>query len=371
MKSTVGNQLKISVFGESHGEAIGVVMDGLAPGIEIDESFIAHQMDLRKPKGTISTQRKETDQPRLLSGVFEGKTTGTPVCILIENSAQHSQDYEKNKQLMRPSHADYTAYEKYLGYQDYRGGGHFSGRLTAPLVAAGAICLSMLKKKGIILGSHIASLHGISDIAFSENKEECVKQVLALNDEYFAILDPTIKEKMLKEIEKARQQCDSVGGIVESIVLGMPAGVGEPMFNSIESTLSHLLFSVGAVKGVEFGLGFRFEKETGSSCNDEFLIEEGKIRTTTNYNGGINGGISNGMPILVRSVIKPTPSIFQKQNTINILKRENTELTIEGRHDPCIVHRARVVIDSMIAIGLVDLLIERYGLYAFAGEKTW
>lgn len=369
MKSSIGNNIQISLFGESHGSAIGLVVDGLAPGIHIDYDFIYHQMDLRKPKGNISTQRKEADEIKILSGVFNGFTTGTPLCICIENQSQHSKDYEQLRFLPRPSHADFTAYEKYFGYQDYRGGGHFSGRLTAPLVALGAICISMLKQKGIIIGSHLVQIEKIQDQPFSDDLELCQKQIEKMNDTYFAVLDSEIEKKMLNKIEEARLCEDSVGGIVETMILNVPAGIGEPYFHSIESVFSHYLFSIGAVKGVEFGLGFDFACKKGSECNDAFRILNGHVITETNNNGGINGGISNGMPIQIRCAIKPTPSIYQTQNSVNLKTMENTELKIEGRHDPCIVHRARIVIDSVVAIALVDLLQERYGIQYFAGEK--
>ncbi len=368
MKSTIGNQLHLSLFGESHGAAVGVVIDGLAPGIPVHPEFIQHQMDLRKPKGKISTQRQEADQVRILSGVFEGMTTGTPICLMIENQSQQSRDYAKSKDLARPSHADYTANEKYRGYQDYRGGGHFSGRLTAPLVAAGALCLDLLKSKDILIGSHLCQVAGIEDDSFSADFKQLKEEISRMNETYFAVLNPKAQQKMQEAIEQARKQGDSVGGVVESVVLHLPAGVGEPFFHSIESTLSQLLFSVGAVKGVEFGDGFALARMTGSKANDPFRMENGRVVTSTNHNGGINGGISNGMPIRIKTAIKPTPSIYQPQQTINLATYENAELKIEGRHDPCIVHRARVVLDSMIAIGLVDLLIERYGLMWFAGD---
>lgn len=369
MKSTFGNQLKISLFGESHGPVVGVVLDGIPAGMKVDESFIQHQMDLRRAKGTLSTQRQEKDEVKIVSGVFQGMTTGTPICLCIENTNQKSKDYEKTKDLPRPSHADYTAEVKYLGYQDYRGGGHFSGRLTAPLVAAGALCLCLLKSKGIWIGSHILSVHGIEDDSFSNSEKELKNQIEDVNEKYFAVLNQESEKRMMTEIENIRTQCDSVGGIIETAVLGLPAGVGEPFFNSVESTLAHLLFSIGGVKGVEFGLGFEFEKQLGSNVNDAFFMDGDKIKTTTNNNGGINGGITNGMPVLFRCVIKPTPSIYKMQKTVNMKTKQNAELCIEGRHDPCIVHRARVVIDSVTAIGFVDLLLEQFGKSYFQGER--
>ncbi len=365
MKSVIGSQIQLCLFGESHGEGVGVVVNGFPSGIRVDEQFISNQMDLRKPKGTISTQRKETDNVRILSGVFNQKTCGTPLCMFIENTSQHTKDYEKTKHFMRPSHADYTANVKYHGYQDYRGGGHFSGRLTAPLVAAGAIFIDMLKSKGIHIGSHIAQIKDVKDDIFSFQIDKCLEQINLCNGEYFATLNENSKNKMLEVIEEARINQDSVGGILQTAIVGLPSGVGEPFFHSIESNLSQLIFSVGGVKGIEFGLGFDFAYKNGSSCNDEFFLNEGEVKTKTNNNAGINGGISNGMPITLNTVIKPTPSIYRTQNTVDIKMMKNTTLSIEGRHDPCIVHRARVVIDSVIAFGLVDLLIERYGIQYF------
>ncbi len=365
MKSTIGNMLKISLFGESHGDAIGIVIDGLTSGITIDEAFIKERMELRKPKGNISTKRKESDEVHIVSGVLNNKTCGSPLCIMIKNEAQHSKDYEKTKHLMRPSHADYTGYVKYHGFNDYRGGGHFSGRLTAPLVAAGALCLSMLNKKGIFIGSHIAQIRDVKDTCFSEDEDLCLQQIKHCNETYFATLNEEIKNKMKFVIEEAQSNLDSVGGVVETVVLGCPVGVGEPYFNSIESTLSHLIFSVGAVKGIEFGSGFNLATMMGSQSNDAMSYVNNRVQTMSNHNGGIQGGISNGMPIVIKTAVKPTPSIYKAQQTVNIQTKENCTLEIEGRHDPCIVHRIRVVLDSVVAIGLVDLLMERYGIDYF------
>lgn len=360
MQSSIGNSIKLSLFGESHGEAIGVVIDGLAPGIPLDLKFIQSQLDLRKPKGKISTQRHEADDFKIVSGFFNGYTTGTPLCILIENTSQQSKDYEKTKDMLRPSHADYTAYEKYLGYQDYRGGGHFSGRITAPLVAAGAIFIQILKNKNIVIGTHIKQCKDEYDVQFCEDENEMRKQIEKLNHSYIPCIDDNAKDNMVKLMEKAAENKDSVGGILETVVVGMPAGIGEPYFHSIESTLSHLMFSIPAIKGVEFGLGFEFANKFGSEANDPFIYDN-KIRTKTNNNAGINGGITNGMPIVMKCVVKPTPSIFKTQESVNYKTKENIEFNIEGRHDPAIIHRARVVVDSMTAFGLVDLIVSRYG----------
>ncbi len=355
MKSVIGKNLTISLYGESHGKSIGVVIDGLPAGICIDTTFMQSQLDKRKPKGKISTQRKEEDDFIITSGVFNEHTTGTPIHIMIENKAHRSSDY--HPELPRPSHADYVAHVKYRGYEDYRGGGHFSGRITAPIVAAGSIALDILKRKGILIGTHIKKCQHIEDREFLDFEDD----IILCNNKYFSVLDENKEQEMIKHIENVGANHDSVGGILESCILNMPIGIGEPYFHSLESKLSSYLFSIGAVKGIEFGLGFDFVNHLGSEVNDELEIIDGNIQTKTNHNGGINGGISNGMPILIKSVIKPTPSIFKSQNTVNLETMENTTLTLTGRHDPAIFHRARVVIDSMIALCILDLCIEKYG----------
>lgn len=358
MKNTFGNQLSVTLFGESHGEAIGVVIDGLAPGIELDMEFINAMMDKRKAKGRISTQRKEADELHIVSGFFNGRTTGTPLTILIENTNTRSNDYEKTKNRLRPSHADYTADEKYLGFQDYRGGGHFSGRITAPLVAAGAIAMQVLNSKGITIASHILQCKDIRDRAFSNLETDLERDMHMINEKDFPVLDDNIAAEMKAMIEETAAAGDSVGGILESCILHVPTGIGEPFFDSIESRLSHLLFSVPAVKGVEFGLGFDFASLYGSEANDALIYDEG-VKTRTNHNGGINGGISNGMPIRIKTVIKPTPSIYKEQDTIDRETHEACKLVIAGRHDPAIIHRARIVVDSVLALGILDMLMER------------
>lgn len=355
MKNSFGNSVSVTLFGESHGSEIGAVLDGVAPGLLIDEDFISHQLSLRRPHGKISTARVEQDEFRIVSGVFEGRTTGTPLCILIPNTNTRSKDYTKG--LPRPGHADYTAECKYHGYQDYRGGGHFSGRLTAPLVAAGAIAISMLRKNGIMLGTHIASLSDISDRPFG-NIEADIEQ---LSDTLFPTLNPAVADAMQREIEDAAAVGDSVGGVLETAVIGMPAGVGEPWFDTVEGMLSHALFGIPAVKGVEFGEGFGFAAMRGSEANDGLRSVGGKVVTTTNHNGGINGGITNGMPILFRCAVKPTPSIFKEQDSVDLATMQNETLVLKGRHDPAIIHRARVVVDSVTALVLWDLLAQRYG----------
>ena len=358
MSSSAGKNIKITLFGESHGPMIGITIEGLKSGIKLDLDYITKELEKRKSVGNISTPRKEKDQFEIVSGFFNGYTTGTPLTVIVKNENTHSSDYKPN--LLRPGHADYTAFLKYNGYQDYRGGGHFSGRLTVGIVMAGEICKQILEQKGILIGSHIKQIHNIVDVDFAVNKQYLSEQIDEMNKSSFAVLTSTIKEEMINCIENARMNEDSVGGIIESVVLNIEGGIGEPFFDSIESILSSLIFSVPGVKGIEFGKGFEFASLYGSEANYEFVYENG-IKTVSNNNGGINGGISNGMPIIIKTCIKPTPSISKEQNTVDLLKNENTIIKVKGRHDPCIVHRARVVVDSMIAIGILDLYVQRFG----------
>ena len=357
MNNSFGRNLSVTLFGESHGPFIGAVLDGLAPGIEIDEEYIRKQLKLRRPSGKISTKRVEADEFILASGVFNGKTTGTALCILIPNTAQHSADYTKKGHLYRPGHADYTALCKYHGYEDFRGGGHFSGRVTAALVAAGAIVKLALSKKGIKIGTHMKQVFDVSDRDF----EDFDKDIDFINDCEFPVFDMDAAECMRKIAEKAADEGDSVGGILETAVIGMPAGVGEPWFDTVEGILSHALYSIPAIKGVEFGLGFDGTTCFGSEYNDSLYNTGMGIATKTNNNGGINGGITNGMPIVFRLAVKPTPSIYKQQDSINLNTNEDAKLKIAGRHDPAIIHRARIVVDSVTALVIYDLLCGRFG----------
>ena len=361
MKNSFGQSVIISLFGESHGPYIGAVLDGLAPGLEVDLDFIRRRLLLRRPSGQISTQRVEKDPFKIVSGLFEGKTTGTPLTIIIPNSDKRSGDYLMTEQLMRPGHADYAAYEKYHGFQDIRGGGHFSGRITAALVAAGAICLHALEKKAIYIGTHISKLSHYQDRSFSPDPVQRICEISALAEKEFAVLDDAIGEKMQEAILEAKMDADSLGGILETSVVGLPAGVGEPWFDSIEGVLAHGLYAIPAVKGVSFGAGFDFANYRGSEANDPLYMNGDRVSFRSNNNGGINGGISNGMPLLFRVVIKPTSSIGKEQDTIDIMTRKDAKLIIHGRHDPAIVHRAREVVNAMTAICLCDLLALRYG----------
>jgi len=355
MSGVWGNKIKLSIFGESHGKAIGINIDGLEPGIELDLDYINREMERRAPgKNKLSTPRKEEDSFQILSGYFNGRTTGTPLCAVIYNTNQHSKDYEKTKNLMRPSHGDFTGYIKYGGFNDYRGGGHFSGRITAPLVFAGAICKQILERKGIIIGSHIKSIEKLEDKSFNMVKIDAEK-LKTLREVSFPVLDESIGSKMEETIIKAREKKDSVGGIIETAVINLPVGIGDPFFDSVESTLAQLLFSVPGVKGVEFGAGFDIAKMKGSEANDEYYTDGDKIKTFSNNNGGILGGITNGMPLVFRVAMKPTPSITKSQRTVDIETRENTKIEIEGRHDPCIVPRALPVVEAVAAIAVLDL----------------
>lgn len=332
MKNTIGASLAVTLFGESHGAAIGAVIDGMPSGLAVDEEFIASQLSRRRPKDETSTPRQEKDGYSILSGVFEGHTTGTPICITIPNEDTKSKDYSEMQYKMRPSHADFTANCRYGGFQDYRGGGHFSGRITAALVAAAALVIPALNKKGIRIDTNILNIAG-----------------------------ETEEEKMRDKILEAKSWGDSVGGVLETVVTGVPAGIGEPWFDTVEGMLSHAVFSIPAVKGVEFGLGFDFADKLGSEANDQMYIDGQTVKCYTNNNGGVIGGITNGMPIVFRAVIKPTPTISKEQKTVDISTMQNTTIAAHGRHDPCIVHRAAVVVESVTALVIADALVSKYG----------
>ena len=364
MKNTFGQHLAVTLFGESHGTAIGAVLDGLCPGTPVDEENIRRMLRLRQPGGAISTARQEKDLYEIVSGAVNGVATGTPLTILIRNADAKSGDYAAMQTLMRPGHADYPAQCKYHGYQDTRGGGHFSGRITAALVAAGAICHSALEKKGISIGTHIARCAGIADRSFGQLQAD----IATLSTALFPVLSSEAGEKMQAAILAAKAEGDSVGGILETAIVGLPAGVGEPWFDTFEGQLSHILFSVPAVKGVEFGDGFALADMKGSQANDPLRYENGDVVAISNHGGGIGGGITGGMPVIFRCGVKPTPSIAKPQDTVDILQKENAVLQIQGRHDPAIVHRARIVIDAVTAIAVYDMLAGRFGTDYFAKE---
>ena len=356
MSGMWGSKIKLSIFGESHGNAIGITIDGLPAGFSIDMDKIMMEMARRAPgKSSLSTPRKESDIPEILSGYFEGKTTGTPLCAIIRNSNTKSKDYSKLKDVMRPGHADYTGAVRYKGFNDYRGGGHFSGRITAPLVFAGAICKQILEVKGIIVSAHINSIGKIKDCSFLESdiSDELLN---SFKENELPLINTKLEDEMRQEILSTRSSGDSIGGTIECAILGVSPGIGDPFFDSVESTLAHLMFSVPAVKGIEFGKGFDISKMRGSEATDEYYLENVNIKTKTNNTGGILGGITNGMPIIFNVAIKPTASIFKEQNTVNIVTMEETTLCIEGRHDPCIVQRALPVIEAVAAIGITELM---------------
>ncbi len=368
MKNTFGNAVSLTIFGESHGAAVGAVLDGLAAGLPVEQDYIALRMERRRARGDgLSTSRIEPDEVNFLSGVMNGHTTGTAIALTIANTNTRSGDYAKTADLLRPGHADYTAYAKYEGWQDARGGGHFSGRITAAAVAAGSLCERVLAERGIRVYTHIARVAGIEDAPLSSAAGLVCPEP---QPGHFALLDPSREAAMQAAIRAAGAEGDSVGGVLETIVTGLPAGVGEPWFDSVESELAHVAFAIPAVKGIEFGSGFAFADMRGSEANDAFRLQSGQIVTATNHNGGVNGGITNGMPLVFRTALKPTPSIYKTQQTVDYINKKEAELNIQGRHDPCIVARAAVVQNSLTAFALLDLLTQRYGtLWQKHGEQ--
>lgn len=356
MSSTYGERIKISVFGESHGNGIGVVVDGLPAGVKIDMDKVLVQMARRAPgKDRTATPRLEKDFPNVLSGMLDDTLTGAPLCAVIENTNTRSGDYSNLLSCPRPGHSDYAAFVKYNGANDIKGGGHFSGRITAPIVFAGAVCRQLLEQKGIKIAAHIASIGSVEDERFNpvEIEDELIER---LNLSSFALIDGSTEEKMRDEVEKARTSLDSVGGTIECAVTGIGAGFGNPMFDGVEGVIAKAVFGVPAIKGIEFGKGFELSKMRGSQSNDPFRYKNGRVVTETNNMGGILGGITNGMPIIFRAAVKPTPSIAQKQKTVDLQKKENAELEVHGRHDPCIVPRAVPVIEAVTAIAVINML---------------
>ena len=357
MSSEFGNILRVSIFGQSHGKAIGVNIDGLPAGEPIDLEELNAFLDRRKPgKSPLSTARKESDTPVFLSGLENGVTCGFPLWAVIENSDQHSSDYSELADKPRPSHADYTARVKWGGHADMRGGGHFSGRLTAPLCIAGGIAKQILARRGIFVGAHLAAVGTENDAPFPLHPTAELFDAIAAKP--FPVVDDGAGDRMQALILEARQDLDSVGGIIECAAIGLPAGLGDPMFGGVENRLAAALFGIPAVKGVEFGLGFGSARLHGSENNDPFTVENGSVVTASNRAGGILGGITTGMPVTLRTAIKPTPSISRPQQTVRLSAMENAELVIRGRHDPCIAHRAVPVVEAVTATVLLDLLLE-------------
>lgn len=359
MSCNFGNNIKITIFGQSHSDAMGAVIDGLPAGVEIDEEKIAAFMARRAPgRNEFSTPRKEADKVNIVSGIVNGKTCGAPLCGIIENTNAHSKDYDKLKFLPRPAHSDYAAFLKHNGFNDIRGGGNFSGRLTAPLCFAGAVCMQLLEAKGIKIGAHIASIGNADDVRF-DPVDVAKADLDTVSAKAFPVIDDVKGEAMKEVILTAKKSADSVGGTIECAVLGVEAGsIGDPIFDGIENRISCAIFGIPAVKGIEFGSGFDGSRLFGSQNNDEFIAENGKIRTATNNHGGILGGIASGMPIIFRCAIKPTPSIGKAQQTVNLLTCESENLSIGGRHDPCIVQRAVPCVEAAAAIVIADYIFK-------------
>lgn len=359
MSSEFGNTLRVGVFGESHGHAIGVTMQNLPAGEPVDLVALEAFLDRRKPgKNALSTARHEPDRPVFLSGLHEGKTTGSPLCAIIENRDARSRDYAELADKPRPGHADYTAYLKWAGGADMRGGGHFSGRLTAPLCIAGGIAKQILARRNIFVGAHLASVAGIEDEKFPLHPTQA--QFDEIVDKDFPVISDVQGCAMQEAILSASHAGDSVGGVIECAAIGVPGGIGNPMFDGIENRLSAAIFGIPAVKGLEFGAGFAANAMHGSVNNDPFRIDEnGGVTTTTNHAGGILGGISTGQPIVLRVAMKPTSSIAKPQQTVSLSKMENAELIVHGRHDPCVAHRAVPVVEAVTALVLLDFLLEQ------------
>jgi len=358
MSNSIGKQLVISLFGESHGAVVGCVIDGLPPNIKLNVALIEHRLMQRRPgQSTLTTGRQEHDRFEIVSGVYDGKTTGAPLCVQFQNSDKKSEDYEHFNKIFRPGHADYTGYVKSKGAYDPRGGGHFSARLTAPVVFAGAVAEQILALKGIHIAGHIASI--------GEAKSKTLSLYSYFNEELEALdkmpynIFETSRNALLAEVEDAKNKGDSVGATIEIAVFGLPVGLGSPFFDSVESQLSNAVFAIPAVKGVSFGDGFDFSKKRGSDVIDAFVLDhQGHVKTNANHNGGINGGLTNGMPLLFKCVFKPTASISLAQETLDFEKSEMTKLEILGRHDPCVALRAVPIVKGVTAIVLLDMMLK-------------
>lgn len=360
MSSEFGKNIRVTVFGQSHGKAVGVVIDNLPAGEEIDEAGLLAFMNRRKPGGALSTQRKEEDVPLFLSGLMNGRTCGSPLCAVIENKDARSGDYEALADVPRPSHADYAAFAKWGGGTDMQGGGHFSGRLTAPLCVAGGIAKQILARRGIFVGAHLIEAGGERDVPFPLWPGRELFEGIAQKP--FPVIDGDRGEAMKAAIAQAAKEADSVGGIVECAAIGLPAGIGSPMFGGMENRLAQAVFGIPAVKGIEFGAGFESARKRGSENNDPFCIDgSGRIATTKNDSGGILGGITNGMPVVFKAAFKPTPSIGKPQQSVSLSGNCETELTIRGRHDPCVAHRAVPVVEAVAAAVILDMLMEENG----------
>ncbi len=359
MSSTYGESLKLSIFGQSHGAAIGMTLDGVPAGLPVDTEALQAFLNRRAPgQNDWSTPRKEGDRPEFLSGIVDGRTCGAPIAAVIYNKNTRSQDYSQLKDCPRPGHADYTAQMKYDGYQDVAGGGHFSGRLTAPLCIAGGLCKQWLLEQGISIHAHIYQIAGIPDTPFCPTAPQT-----AMIGTDFPVIDSIAGEKMRQAIANARSGGDSVGGVIECAVTGLPAGVGEPMFGGMEGRIAQIVYGIPAVKGVEFGAGFAVASMLGSENNDPYAIRDGEVVTLTNHAGGILGGITNSQPLIFRAAVKPTPSISKPQQTVSLSQLQESTLQVKGRHDPCIIPRAVPVIEAAAAIAVYDALLSQTAKY--------
>lgn len=350
MSSTYGDILKLSIFGQSHGTAIGMTLDGIPAGLSVNFEELQKFLNRRAPGGNdYSTPRKEADIPEFLSGIVDGYTCGAPIAAIIRNNNTRSADYNALKDCPRPGHADYTAEVKYNGFQDVAGGGHFSGRLTAPLCIAGGLCKQWLEAQGISISAHISQIADVKDTQFDP-----LQPSFSAISQDFPVIDQKSGEIMKQVIASARSEGDSVGGIIECAVVGLPAGFGDPMFGGLESRIASIVYGIPAVKGIDFGVGFDCTFLRGSQNNDAYHLIDSRIYTKTNHAGGILGGISNGMPIVFRTAIKPTPSIAKPQQSISLSRMETVTLNVKGRHDPCIVPRAVPVVEAAAAIAVFD-----------------
>jgi len=353
MSSTYGENLKLSIFGQSHGVGIGMTLDGIPAGLPVDFDALQAFLDRRAPGySSWSTTRKESDQPEFLAGIEDGFTCGAPIAAVIRNNNTRSGDYENLKDCPRPGHADFTAQIKYGGFQDAAGGGHFSGRLTAPLCIAGGLCKQWLEVMGIRIGAHIIRIGAEETDGFDPLRPQ-LDQV----GQFFPTLDANSAERFQGVIAAAKRQGDSVGGMIQCAITGLPAGLGEPMFGGVESRIAQIIYGIPAVKSVAFGIGEEAASLFGSECNDAFAVEDGKVVTETNRCGGILGGITTGMPVLFTATFKPTPSILRPQTSVSLSRMEQTELQIQGRHDPCIVPRAVPVVEAAAAIAVMDMIL--------------
>lgn len=357
MSSVYGDAIKVSIFGQSHSEAIGVVIDGLPAGKKIDMQKVRTFMQRRAPgNDAVSTTRKEADEPVILSGLVDDVTCGAPLCAMIQNTNTRSKDYDKLRAIPRPAHSDYPAFVKHNGANDIRGGGHFSGRLTAPLCFAGAVCMQLLEEKGIFIGAHIASIADVKDDNFDAVKFD--KSVVQnLRQKRYPVLNDDIWQKMEQKVVSLRQEQDSAGGIIECGVAHLPVGLGAPLFGGVENRIAQAVFAVPAVKGIEFGAGFAVSTMTGSQNNDAFTMQNNTVKTLSNNHGGILGGLTSGMPVIFRAAFKPTPSIAQEQQSVNLQSMQNCPLVIEGRHDPCVVLRAVPAVEAACALAIYDMMM--------------